>query len=105
MIRPAPLSSRVTVTTRRLQAAKYTSARDRVRVYAHSKRDALLKKAAELRLHLSVARATGDFDAADDLQKALYETRDLIYRLGMDPLTFDVCQSEPWLQECKVFDL
>lgn len=45
-----------------------------------------------------------DHECFSELTRELYQVREELCLIRMDPLTHDICNSEPWTLECKVFD-
>lgn len=70
---------------------------------AVSRRDVLLRKAERLRIRLAI-HMVGMDDCCEELCSELAKVREEIRQINVDPLTYDICIQEPWLQECKCYD-
>lgn len=68
-----------------------------------NRREYLLRKAERLRVRLAIHLVEQD-DCCDEICSALAKVREDIRMINMDPLTYDICKSEPWLPECKCHD-
>ncbi len=68
-----------------------------------SKRDYLLRKAERIRVRLAILKVNQD-DGMEELMSELAKVREDIRMINLDPLTYDICEREPWIDECKLHD-
>jgi uncharacterized protein (UPF0216 family) len=61
----------------------------------------LRNKAAQIR---RILKKEQNYIEQEILYSKLYDINEMIKEVSMDPLTHDVCVSEPWLLECKLYD-
>ena len=61
----------------------------------------LRNKAAQIR---RILKKEQNYIEQEKLYSKLNDINLEIKEISMDPLTHDVCVSEPWLLECKVYD-
>lgn len=61
----------------------------------------LRHKAAQIR---RILKKEQNYIEQEKLYSKLNDINEMIKEVSMDPLTHDVCVSEPWLLECKVYD-
>lgn len=68
-----------------------------------TRREYLLNKKIYIKEKLS-ACSIDDYDCMIELTSELAKIREELKNINMDPLTYETCEKEPWIMECKVFD-